>query len=756
MSGSTSGYGTPFRACINEAVNLSRHLMDRLVHRVSVSMPDRDAMVFDQKVRKLHTESMQELQKHRLEICDAFPKAILIEFSRAISNDTQGRTQKFDALDLVDEHKALEDVELARARQATKAAVDAVIGELNALICSAMGLSSVQESRNPLRPEIYVKALHAVLSATGVSFAVRTQWIHCFGEALGEELSKDYLALSTLLIAEGVSKVEFKVLRAPEAADVFAAKKRALPPAAQAGEDVYIDEIAHLAALRSRREAAKAVSSKAPRIDRRRAFAQTNSFSRTLSPASDALRAVKQTVPNARQSSSPLPSSLAQSSQLTQVRQEVKASNHALALEVVSLMMGRIWDDTRLLPELRQAILRIEPALLRLAAADSLFISNQQHPARVLLDEITERGLAWRNAERAGFVQLLALVEQAVDALLETKNVGAEPYSFVLQSMQKIWSMEDQRIKSKRDRDIEQLFLTEQRNGLARAIAISLRKRAQTVEVAPEIVEFLAGPWAQVIAQARVTDESGRLDPDGYEDLVTDLLWSVMPAALTNKARLRKLVPHLLDRLNFGLMTIHYPQPKIKSTLDFFRDLYVAAIFPKQAVARSTPLSRRELVEEQLRQGDVEALWRIPDEHGDSGFMETQPPPLSGVRLYEHTQGGEVGEHLTTSSAQAEASDEEIPPDMFGPEVCLGCWIEFSSDGDWDRLQLTWSKPDRQLYMFTDEEGANRTFSAHALKAMLVNGHARMLKAAKLNDPLAKTIVKRGNGLGKHLSSGGV
>ena len=750
MSGSTSHYGTPFKACINEAVNLSRHLMDRLVHRVAGSMPDRDAMVFDQKVRKLHTESMQALQKHRLAICDAFPKTLLIEFSRAMSNDTHGSVQKFDALDLVDEDKVLEDVEIARARQASRAAVEPVIGELNALICSAMGLSSVQENHNPLRPEIYVKALHAVLSAMDVSFAVRSRWIQFFGEALGEELSKDYAALSKLLMAAGVSKVEFKVLRAPEAADVLAAKNKSVPPVA-AGEHEYIDELAHLAALRSRHKAATAASGKTARVDRQRGFAQTGTFSDTLPPGSDAPSPGKPTAPVASRRASPLASSRDGSSSLTTVRQEMKSSNHALALEVVSSMMGRIWDDSRLLPELRQAILRIEPALLRLAVADSLFISNQQHPARQLLQEITERGLAWRSAEREGFVQLLALVDQAVDALLDTKNVGPKPYAFVLQSMQKIWATQDERVKSKRDRDIEQLFLTEQRNGLARAIAISLRKRAQTVEVGPEIVEFLAGPWAQVIAQSRVTDESGRLDPDGYEDLVTDLLWSVMPAALANKSRLRKLVPQLLDRLNLGLMTIHYPQPKIKSTLGYFRDLYVAAIFPTQAVARSTPLSRRELVEEQLRQGDVEALWRIPDERGDSGFMETQPPQLMGVPLYENTQAGEVSQHLMTPS---EESEEEIPADMFGPEVCLGCWIEFSGNGDWDRLQLTWSKPDRQLYMFTDEDGANRTFAAQALKSMLLNGQARMLTVANLNDPMAKTIVKRGNGLGKHLSLG--
>jgi hypothetical protein len=552
MSGSINGYGAPFKACVNEAVKLSRHLMDRVIHRVAVSMPERDAMVLDQQVRKLQTESLQELQKHRLAICDAFPKTLLVEFSRAMSNDSLGSSQKFDTLNLLDESKVMEGVEIARARQASEAGVEGVVGELNALVCSAMGLGSVQESRNPLRPEIYVKALHAVLSAIDVSVEVRSRWMQYFGEAIGGELSKDYAALSKLLIAAGVSKVEFKVLRSPEASEVRAVSKSPVPQHEEPGKGTYIDELAQLQALRSKHKAANSVSAKASGFDREQAFARTSEFPAAPPEISAGLTEAK---PGGERAN--LGASGAAQSSLAKVRQEMEASHHTLELEVVSEMMQRIWDDSRLLPEIREAILRLEPALLRLASADSLFVSNKQHPARKLVQRIVERGMGWRSAERDGFKPFLALIHQAVDTLLETKNFGPEPYSFVLHSMEKIWATQDERIQSKREVDIEQLFITEQRNGLARAIAISLRKRAKTVEVNADIVEFLAGPWAQVIAQARVADELGRQDPGGYEDLVTDLLWSAMPVAQTNKARLRKLAPPLLDRLNAGLLTMY-------------------------------------------------------------------------------------------------------------------------------------------------------------------------------------------------------
>src|SRR5882724_1552759 len=77
------------------------------------------------------------------------------------------------------------------------------------------------------------------------------------------------------------------------------------------------------------------------------------------------------------------------------LRREAHGPGQALGLEVVNLMVDNIAGDPRLLPPVQQAVRDLEPALLRLALVDPRFFSDRKHPARCLLEQMTQRSLAW-------------------------------------------------------------------------------------------------------------------------------------------------------------------------------------------------------------------------------------------------------------------------------------------------------------------------------------------------------------------------
>lgn len=90
------------------------------------------------------------------------PRALLAEFAQAIAGDTRkAAALSFDSLELMGDDQMRESVELMRLQQAVLLQVDGELAELNALICAVQGLRSVQVERNPLRPEVYVRSLHA-------------------------------------------------------------------------------------------------------------------------------------------------------------------------------------------------------------------------------------------------------------------------------------------------------------------------------------------------------------------------------------------------------------------------------------------------------------------------------------------------------------------------------------------------------------------------------------------------------------------
>src|SRR5690606_22722386 len=74
--------------------------------------------------------------------------------------------------------------------------------------------------------------------------------------------------------------------------------------------------------------------------------------------------------------------------------QRPAAAPEPTAQDVVSRMMEHIAQDSRLLPPMQRAVQSLEPALKELVRHDTRFFTDEQHPARRLLDELTQRSLA--------------------------------------------------------------------------------------------------------------------------------------------------------------------------------------------------------------------------------------------------------------------------------------------------------------------------------------------------------------------------
>ena len=93
-----------------------------------------------------------------------------------------------------------------------------------------------------------------------------------------------------------------------------------------------------------------------------------------------------------------------------------------------------------------------------------------------------------------------------------------------------------------------------------------------------EVSRFLVGPWAQVLAEAQLTDKTGNPDPGRYRELVDALIWSAQPRLTRmNTGRLARLLPKLLPMLRDGLATIGYPAAKTETFFDLLMQLHQQA-----------------------------------------------------------------------------------------------------------------------------------------------------------------------------------
>ncbi len=727
-----------YRACMKEAAAQGRTLMKRLIARAAEIMPQRAAHAPDMAERTLMTEAVRALMKMESVLCEAYPQALLAEFAQAIAGDTRkAGTLNFDSLELMGDDEVQEGVELVRTQQAVMLAVEAELTQLNALVCAVQGLKSVQVERNPLRPEIYVRALRNMLQDMPIQRTVRTRWLHSLGEAMGPELAQVYRELSSMLRSEGVSEASFKItpmaqspaVTAAAAADAVRAAELASDEAGQAKVILNVTQLRRLLSGEFDIEGLEEEAAKAVAPD----------FSMTVPAAFEMLQEMKQVdqVMNTlkkRQAAAPEAATTGSAALREQIRSEARGPGQKLGLEVVHLLIENIAGDDRLLPPVQQTVRDLEPALMRLALTDPRFFSDRKHPARELLEQITERSMAWESVDAPGFAAFLDPLQQAVDALLSTRFGGADPFDFALKTLEEAWRDQQKRDRRHREKAVRTLLAAEQRNLLAERVAQELKARDDFAAAPREIAAFVTGPWAQVIAHARLSDNDGSPDPDGYTGIVSDLISSVQQRP-GNAARLAKMVPMLLERLQRGLAGIDYPQQHSQKFFTRLSKLHERAMKPAEE-----RLTRAELDAQFADDETVLGAWLAPSEAQQSGFMpefvETDQREAPR-QLFQPTQAG----FINTIPPEEEPVVPALPPS--GLE--LGTWAELFIDGSWSRYQLTWASPHGTLFMFTNGPGKTHSMTRRLLDKMLQTGTLRVLAGHVVEgalDAVARTAAR--------------
>ncbi len=704
-----------YRATLQEAAGGGGVLMSRMIAAARLVLQTSRA------------ESARQLSERESDLCTAYPKALLEAFSNPEMTGEAAALfnldLQFDQLELMGEDEVMTNGLIARTRQTVTLAAEASLAELNALICRTLGLNTVRPESNPLRPQVYVNALNAVIEQSQVSASTRLDWLGAMGVTLGQELRALYASLSNRLKTQGVVGTGYAVRKTPHGKRVGGAtapdggnvgvvraasgpvreKDEALltldklrrllmgelnPPTAAARVKVFAQQFA--------REFENGV---APTTE------PESDFPATLPAAFEALTEMKQVervVQNLELRRGLAPAKIvADDASVDAVRQALRRNAsgvaQALSLEVVILMVENMAHDPRLLEPVQRLLGKLEPALLRLALVDARFFTNKQHPARALLQEITERSLAYASEQTSGFAEFMQLLEQATAALTSAVIESDEPFAQVLMPLREAWAQAEKPKERDRKDAVEVLRHAEARNLLAETIAREIDASPNTSRVSAVVMDFLCGPWSQVVAQARIADGSGSAVATRYQALISALLWSVHPdLAHKNTAKLTRLVPLLLSTLREGLESIGYPATKTSAFFESLMGLQQMAFrSAKNATEASASAPAVPATRSTLHRVESADPWVAPEEAKTSGLLE-----LPGL-----------------------AESPDVPVD----DLPLGAWVELEVDKQWVRTQLIWASPHGSLFMFASVLGATQSMTRRSRDKLVAAGKLRVV-----------------------------
>jgi hypothetical protein len=781
--------------CYDEVADSAPMALERCLKHVISVLQDAEGTSLHTAERLELGEAWRELSQHQAAWCKRYPDELRAAFiaARAPTDEhprAASAASGFGApteLSLVEDADILEAIESSRLVHHVMPLVERPVSELDALVSSAMGLETVRPDLNPIRPEVFAQGLRALIGRTQVKAATGSLWMKYMAEPLGHELQDLYGRLVTQLQDANVQAAEYRLVQAKAGRRGGTSKPaESAGPAAEANTSgahfpasyasLSTQEISH-ALLRDflfngREQASQALpDSYYAEVDRELgALANREADQEVSGPAQ--LPAGYREIPAVDRPQRTLGVQSALNAQVwgdyararersmvrSRLRKDATRVAQVLGLELVRKVVDQVARDPRLLAPVREAIVALEPSLLRLAMVDPRFFSEEHHAGRRLMEQVAQRSFKYNDEFSSEFAGFFDVVTSAFKELNQATIEDTRPFEHALHGLEATWTGQDQQEKEQRVHAVDAMRFAELRQAEADRIACELSSRPDLDAVPSVIQDFLFGPWALVIAHARLTDKDKQIDPHGYLSVISDLLWSVKrEVTLRQPAQLFERVPRLVATLRAGLaslgqereeneaffqvlMKLHHPVLKLRRAKSR-RDARESGMLPLVVVdTASTPLAAAPA------KPAAGQPWMSPQELDAAGFQDTlpaemadlleatesTPAPLSASPEPGDLPATPAGTATTESSSSTGAGSESMLT-----ELREGDWVDLYSKRRWLRAQLIWASTRGTLFMFVSHGGRPHSMTKRVCERLIRD---RYLRPVRMHGVVARAL----------------
>lgn len=223
-------------------------------------------------------------------------------------------------------------------------------------------------------------------------------------------------------------------------------------------------------------------------------------------------------------------------------------------INLVAMFFDQILADENLPVAVQSLICRLQIPILKVAVKDRSFFNNREHPARKLINIITEAGIGFdetRPLERDPLYRKIVDIIQTINRQYKTDD--------------NIFVEFEQELSALIDKEKNKAAIVEQRTNQAETGKSKIKRaksdaqeliyrKLKDVSLPQKISNFITNTWLQVLTIAHLKSGKDSADWIANEQAVSDMIWLCQPHEdERSKQRVDRLLPELLYRIASGL-----------------------------------------------------------------------------------------------------------------------------------------------------------------------------------------------------------
>ena len=378
-------------------------------------------------------------------------------------------------------------------------------------------------------------------------------------------------------------------------------------------------------------------------------------------------------------------------------------------IDVISMLFDFIVNDRSIPDAMKALLIRLQIPMLKVALLDRGFFRNKTHPARLLLNQLSQVAFAWTDDGDRSEASLYGRVESIVSRVVVEFETDPGVFEALNRELSDYVHREQQsaRMTEERTRQVsrgkEQLRTARRR--VDREIDWRLSQRAKVPDV---VYKLLVEAWKDVLLLAYLRQGPDSLEWRNALGVVDKLLWSLEPRSdPAERQQLLQAIPTLLDDLRTGLTGIAYDHNRMARLFKDLQALHIICLRGKPGDAPVRLIEGKDNVK--IRRSDIAAL--------EDAIVGRGPIP-------PHPE---------------ETTDDHPPNDQFlrmAADLPVGSWLDMQeTNGRRSRVKLSWKSEDSDLFVFVNRKGIKvAEMTANMLASLLSRSAAEVLDVP--NEPL--------------------